>query len=361
MKIVTVTPTVSPGGLYRVAIEETREFIKQGFDSKLISLFRPINPWDELLKDIPMEYLAQANFLSPFISELINRNLFLLKKITGSFDVAICHNMPAVYAVNTSYDNLKKISYIHDPIHFTVSGNIYHLFFNSSATLETKYSRNWLKESELILVNSKRSQRALKDRIQLESKVLYPTLIHSYNQILSESREGFFLCVGRIGYHPTYPRLLEIMKRVKHMQLVIAGAWSHSASKIINMFLEDPFVKDRIRFVVSPTDQELASLYGRARAFIYPGIENFNMSAMEAASHGCPIIVSKESGICEILDDYRLVAASDDTESFVNMVEDLIADEKKAIYEGKQVLRYTARYDSEYHMSTLTKLIEEIA
>lgn len=44
MRIGVVTPTVSPGGLYRVAIEEARLLDKEGFEATLISLIKPFNP-----------------------------------------------------------------------------------------------------------------------------------------------------------------------------------------------------------------------------------------------------------------------------------------------------------------------------
>lgn len=360
MKIGVVTPTVSPGGLYRVAIEETRYLNNLNFDSKLIALFKPIDIWSELLRDISPDYLASSRFLSPFISELINRNLFLVKKIKGHYDVVICHNLPSVYAVKKSHVGVKKVAYIHDPLHFTVSGNMYHFLFNSTKVLERKFSINWLSEADIILVNSKRSQRTLKEKIDLDSRVLYPTIIFRHDRPLPETREEFFLCVGRIGYHPTYFRLLEIMRQAKHMQLVIAGSLSHSAYKIINIFVKDPWIKERVKFITNPTDRELSSLYDRARAFIYPGIENFNMSAMEAASHGCPIIISKESGIHEILDGYGLVARTDDTDLFVDIVQNLIADEKKAVKEGRKAFECTANYDIHYHMSTLMRFLREV-
>ena len=304
INIDVVFPTASPGGLQRVAIEEAKFLQRIGHNVKLISLIRPVNPWNELLQGISVEYLADFRGPTPFISEMLNRNLFPVKKITSDADIFICHNLPSCYAVMRSIkapNGSRIIAYIHDPIKFTLTGNIFHVLFRRSASLKKMLAMRWLRDVDVILVNSRGSQRILTKELGLNSRVLYPTLASFANKVPTSHREKFFLSVGRIGFHPTYKILLHILKRIPEMEVVIAGSWSHSAKNIMEMFSSDLEIKRRVKFIVSPTDEELARLYRSARAFLYPGVENFNMSALEAASHGCPIVVSRESGICEIL------------------------------------------------------------
>jgi glycosyltransferase involved in cell wall biosynthesis len=190
--------------------------------------------------------------------------------------------------------------------------------------------------------------------------VLYPTLASFANKALTTStREKVFLSVGRIGNHPTYRILLHILKRIPEMELVIAGSWSHSAKSVMKMFSSDMEINRRVKFIANPTDDELAGLYRSARAFLYPGVENFNMSALEAASHGCPIVVTRESGICEILGESIAMPAQDDVESFVKLVLQLLKDERHAITEGLRVLEILKNYESSYHMENLREIVEQ--
>lgn len=356
-----VSPSISPGGLQRVAIEEAKFLRRIGHNVKLISLIRPVNPWNELLQGISVEYLADFRGPTPFISEMLNRNLFLLKKIKSDADIFICHNLPSCYAVMRSIKapNGRIIAYIHDPIHFTLPGNIFHILFRS-ASLKKMFAMRWLQAVDVILVNSRRSQRMLQKELGLNGRVLYPALASFANKVSTTShREKFFLSVGRIGLHPTYKILLHILKRIPEMELVIAGSWSHTAKSVVEMFSSDLDINRRVKLIANPTDEEMARLYRSARAFLYPGVENFNMSALEAASHGCPIVVSRESGICEILGESVVMPAQDDVESLVNLVLQLMKDEQHAITEGLRVREILKNYKSSYHMENLKEVIEQ--
>jgi glycosyltransferase involved in cell wall biosynthesis len=360
INIDVIAPSLSPGGLQRVAIEEAKFLQRVGHNVKLISLIRPVNPWNELLEGISVEYLADFRGPTPFISEMLNRNLFLVKKITSDADIFICHNLPSCYAVMRSIKvpNGRIIAYIHDPIHFTLTGNIFQILFRS-ASLKKMFAMRWLQDVHAILVNSRRSQRMLAKELGLNSKVLYPTLASFANKVPTSHRDKFFLSVGRIGFHPTYKILLHILKRIPQMEMVIAGSWSHTAKSIVEMFSSDLEISRRIKFIVNPTDEELARLYRSARAFLYPGVENFNMSALEAVSYGCPIVVSRESGICEILGESVVMSATDDPESFVKLVLHLLNDEQHAITEGLRVREILKSYESSYHMENLREIVEE--
>jgi glycosyltransferase involved in cell wall biosynthesis len=355
-----ITPSVSPGGLYRVAIEEAKFLRRIGHNVKLISLIRPVNPWNELLQGISVEYLADFRGPTPFISEMLNRNLFLIKKITRDADIFICHNLPSCYAVKRGIKvpNGRVIAYIHDPIQFTLTGNIFQQLFRS-ASLKKMFAMRWLQDADVILVNSRGSQRVLTKELGLDSTVLYPTLVSFANKVPKSHRENFFLSVGRIGLHPTYKILLDILKNTPEMELVIAGSWSHTAKSIVKMFSFDLEINRRVKFIFNPTDEELARLYRSARAFLYPGAENFNMSALEAVSYGCPIVVSRESGICEILGESIVMPAENDTESFVKLVLHHLKDEQHAVSEGVRFQEILKSYESSYHMETLRQIVEQ--
>ena len=145
INIVIISPSVSPGGLYRVAIEEAKFLQRIGHNVRLISLIRPVNPWNELLQGISVEYLADFRGPTPFISEMLNRNLFLIKKITSDdADVFICHNMPSCYTVMRGrVPNGRIIAYIRSDS-FYAAGNIFQILFRS-ASLKKMFAMRWCK------------------------------------------------------------------------------------------------------------------------------------------------------------------------------------------------------------------------
>lgn len=57
-----------------------------------------------------------------------------------------------------------------------------------------------------------------------------------------------------------------------------------------------------IRFVASPSDDEMVELMQHARAVLLPGIEDFGMVVVEAQACGTPVIVRAEGGALEATD-----------------------------------------------------------
>lgn len=57
----------------------------------------------------------------------------------------------------------------------------------------------------------------------------------------------------------------------------------------------------RVRFLGWCPDEELPSLYSRARGLLFPGVEDFGIVPLEALSCGCPVVAYAEGGATESL------------------------------------------------------------
>ncbi len=60
-----------------------------------------------------------------------------------------------------------------------------------------------------------------------------------------------------------------------------------------------------IGFCIKPTDAELHELLGRARAFIFPAIEDFGILQVEALAAGTPLVGIAAGGALDIVDGSR--------------------------------------------------------
>jgi glycosyltransferase involved in cell wall biosynthesis len=54
-----------------------------------------------------------------------------------------------------------------------------------------------------------------------------------------------------------------------------------------------------ITFAGRLTDQQVADYYSRARALIFPGIEDLGLVPIEANAAGCPVIACREGGVLD--------------------------------------------------------------
>jgi glycosyltransferase involved in cell wall biosynthesis len=60
-----------------------------------------------------------------------------------------------------------------------------------------------------------------------------------------------------------------------------------------------------VQFLGRVSDSELGKLYGRARALLFPGVEDFGIIPVEAMAAGRPVIGSCQGGLGETSHGYR--------------------------------------------------------
>jgi glycosyltransferase involved in cell wall biosynthesis len=61
-----------------------------------------------------------------------------------------------------------------------------------------------------------------------------------------------------------------------------------------------------VRFLGRVSDEEVADLMGRCRAFLLPGVEDFGITVVEARAAGAPVIALAAGGALETVTDLRL-------------------------------------------------------
>ena len=54
-----------------------------------------------------------------------------------------------------------------------------------------------------------------------------------------------------------------------------------------------------MEFLGFVADEDLPSYYARARALLFPGVEDFGIVPVEAISAGCPVVAFKQGGILD--------------------------------------------------------------
>jgi glycosyltransferase involved in cell wall biosynthesis len=124
--------------------------------------------------------------------------------------------------------------------------------------------------------------------------------------------DQFWLAVGTIEPRKNYPLLLEAYARVlrEHPdtpELCIAGqaGWKESA---LEPRLRALGLTDRVKCLGYVPDAELAALYRRCLAFVFPShYEGFGLPVIEALACGAAVIASRVTSVPEVLGDAGLL------------------------------------------------------
>lgn len=135
----------------------------------------------------------------------------------------------------------------------------------------------------------------------------------------------YFLFVGVLEKHKGILELINSFIDIKDeidINLVIAGSGSLK-SELENIVIKNKCA-NQVNVLGRVDDDTLASLYANALALIIPSIwpENCPLVALEALSHGTPIIVSNKGGLPEFSQISKKVHIFEDFDSLKSLLKD---------------------------------------
>jgi len=366
-KVLSIVHNTQPGGVQRISAMETSILRKFNYETFLLSILKS-HKWtlfDEL--DIPLTY----TFNNEVFGRLLSGLFFNISSIAEP-DIIIAHNNPGAQIalrLKRRKKNVAVVLYLHDSLVYPIAGSFFGEFLRFFPEIFRKLELKYIKESDIVLVNSVFSlDRIMKNHDLTDSckkiEVLYPTLnVPVAERSLVRKKKNYMLAVGRID-HEAFYNVYEIMKRVD-IPLVIAGyghPYNPTFRRIILFFELLKRKKKDIRFVFSPSDRQLLELYRDALLFVYPGHENFNMSAVEAMSAGCPVLVADTSGVCEIMPprlQNELCLDKNNTDLWIERITEVVENNRS--YDlGKSCWSVTQKYNRDEHITKLLKILKDL-
>lgn len=202
---------------------------------------------------------------------------------------------------------------------------------------------------------SEEIKKRIKTYYNKDAFVVYPpvSLGEPFGLAQGKKGEGYFLVVSRLV---PYKRIDIAIKACNQLELPL---------KIVGVGSEEKRLKKiagpTIEFLGLLTQESLIAYYKGARALLFPGIEDFGMTVLEAQAFGRPVIAFKGGGALETVmpgktgvffapqtvDALTAVLASFDERRFNS--EDCI----------KNVKKFSQNQFKETFIKTITKLLKE--
>jgi glycosyltransferase involved in cell wall biosynthesis len=125
-----------------------------------------------------------------------------------------------------------------------------------------------------------------------ESQVVYPPVDLSYFSPGTQ-KENYYLMIGAFAPNKRVDLAVEAFNRIKLPLKIVGSGQDEEYCKNI--------AGDTIEFLGSSPDDELLKLYQNARAFVFPGEDDFGITPLESQACHTPVIAFAAGGAMETI------------------------------------------------------------
>jgi glycosyltransferase involved in cell wall biosynthesis len=145
---------------------------------------------------------------------------------------------------------------------------------------------------------SKLSQQRIGEYYGREAPIVHPPVDvkrFAAEALGAREPEDWFLVVSELVAHKRIDVALEAARRLGAAIKVVGSGPEHETLR--------RHYGSSAEFLGRVDDRQLADLYGRTRALVMPGVEEFGIAAVEAQAAGRPVVATACGGACETVHD----------------------------------------------------------
>lgn len=293
------------GGAERVVLELHRMYpgapiYTSQYDPAAIDWFKDADVRTTWLQKLPKSFKKFLPVLRAWSFSRLN---------LSDYDLVVSSSGAEAKGIKTG-TNTTHICYCHAPTHFYWSRYEEYLknpgfgWLNSLARLGLKLlvspMRKWDKKAaqrpDYLIANSTHTQNSIKKYYGRDSTVIHPPVEVDRFQLPANQRKGFIAA----GRQVPYKRIDLAVAACTQLGLPLTVIGNGPEHKYL-VSLAGP----TINFVTNPSDQEVAKYFNRAEAFIFPGVDDFGIVAIEALAAGTPVIAYKDGGVLDYIADNK--------------------------------------------------------
>jgi glycosyltransferase involved in cell wall biosynthesis len=250
------------------------------------------------------------SFIQQKIVKYKDKVVELVKSKKVNFDIVHCHDWPTYPAGVAVKEITNKPLVLH--VHST---ELDRSGFNPDP-FKYNIEKEAFEKADKILTVSNRVKEIVEKHYSIDSKkidVVYNGIVLDYKKLIDEKEKKnvkVVLYLARITLHKGPDYLIKAAKLVidwykKHKPkekviFVFAGS-GEMITQLINLAL-DLGIADHIFFTGHVKGEEVDKLYQLADLYVLPSVsEPFGITPLEALKNDCPVIISKQSGVAEVL------------------------------------------------------------
>lgn len=283
-------------------------------DSSISSLYTmfdagiPITPSiDNLPKSIsslnklPQKLRRWLLFRYPQAVEQLSKQLAIDHQ-SLPIDLLISTHSSAIKAINAPSQIIPHICYCHTPARYLWSQSDAYTSSGPIGFLRSRGLKHFAPSLKLwdksaarnvthFVANSTHTASQIKEHYNRDSIVIHPPVRTNFFTLSDQTRNDSLLLVSALEPYKRVDLAID-SAAITNRKLIIVGSGSHETS------LRKHAIKSKadVQFLGHQSDEQLKEHYQSAHAFLFPQIEDFGITAVEAQSCGCPVIARNLGG-----------------------------------------------------------------
>ncbi|MDR2394939.1 MAG: glycosyltransferase, partial [Treponema sp.] len=249
-------------------------------------------------------YTSYINKL-PFAKKLYQKYMPLMPNALKDFNlqdydlVISSESGPAKGVVPTP--DAFHVCYCHSPMRYL--WDMYHEYFRKSNWLTRFFMKKLIPSLRVwdvtsanlvdqFIANSSYVAKRIARYYNREAAIVFPPVSIEKYIPLERRPEDFYLFFGQLaGYKRADIAIDACTASGRKLVIAGAGAKKHDIRR---------YQKSRLlTFTGRISDEEVALYYSRAKALLFPGIEDFGIIPVEANAAGCPVIAYRKGGVLD--------------------------------------------------------------
>ena len=180
---------------------------------------------------------------------------------------------------------------------------------------------------------------------------IYPgTRINEYP--ITEMPDDYYLVVARFVRYKRVDLAIEACNQLKK-KLVVIGSGGEEEERLKKL------AGDTVEFLGRVSDEEMERYYSRAKAFLFPGIEDYGITPVEAMSAGVPVLAFGKGGALETVQDGKtgLYFHDQTVSGLVHCIEEF--ERNGVVYSRQQIHDYSLNFSDEIFKGNFTNFLKD--
>ena len=220
--------------------------------------------------------------------------------------ISTSHAVAKAMVRKNSHRRPLHICYIHTPMRYIwdrfddyfgpeqVGHLVSRLFFKPIAKLLQIYDRRTVDRVDVYCTNSRYVAKRIRNLYGREAEVIYgPGDVGNGAAVIRRPEDWYLMVTALVPYKRVDQAMAACASLGRRLKIVGKGP---EERKLKNLSRQ---LRASVEFLGFVSDEELLDYYGRAKALIFPGVEDFGLVPIEAAAAGCPVIALAKGGVVD--------------------------------------------------------------